>query len=112
MDKTFNRSYESLEEMQSWQHHCTRISEASFQCDTKYKDWDLNTKFIFNGTSVVEHKTNKEKNVETKKTYQRVTSIPKGVVQNMKEGLTETGHANKVAKMISKTIEDAIDVFE
>ena len=111
MNKTFNRSYDSSEQ-EYWQHHCTTISEVSFQCDTKYKQWDLNTKFIFNGTTVVEHKTNKEKNIETKKVYERVRNIPNGIIKNMKEGLTETLDANKVAKYITKAIEANIKAFE
>ena len=79
---------------------------------SKYKEWDLNTKFIFNGTTVIEHKTNKEKNIETRKVYERVKNIPNGIIKNMKEGLTETLDANKVAKYITKAIEANIKAFE
>ena len=113
MDKMFNRTYDQDDKTHHWQHRCSRISEISFECDTKYKDWALHTKFVFNGTNVIEHKTNKDKNVKTSKTYQRISLLSTGVLQTMKEGLTDTKHAKAIADELSKSEEDdAWDDFD
>ena len=111
MDKSFNRTYDEddIRKSNYWQHHCTKISFKSFQCDTKHSKWNLNTKFIFNGSSVVERKRNKDKYVETMKTYQRITSSPNFALLKLKDGMTEDDELDKV---MSKTIESEVEALE
>ena len=111
MDKTFNRTHDEDDgkRKEHWQHHCTTISPNSFQCDTKHSKWNLNTKFIFNDSSVVEHKRNKDKNVETRKTYQRISSMPNFDFLKLKDGMTDD---DKLEDIMLKTMESEIDAWE
>ena len=109
MDKAFNRTYNQSNKTHHWQHHCTQTSRISFGCDTTYKDWDLNTKFVFNKTSMVEHKTNMDKNVATKKTYKRISSKPNDALQTLEEGITEINGGNE---RLDATIESDVDAWE
>ena len=112
MDKSFNRSYEEDDVKKSknyWQHYCTRLSFKSFQCDTKHSKWNLNTKFIFNGSSVVERKRNKDKNVETMKTYKRIATTPNFELLKLKDGMTEDDELDKV---MSKMFESEVEALE
>ena len=111
MDKTFNRTHDEDggKRKEHWQHHCTTISPSSFQCDTKHSKWNLNTKFIFNDSSVVEHKRNKDKNVETRKTYQRISSMPNFDFLKLKDGMTDD---DKLEDIMLKTMESEIDAWE
>ena len=109
MGKAFNRTYKQRNETHHWQHHCTRISRVSLECDTIHDDWNLNTNFVFNSTGVVEHKRNKDKNVATKKTYQRVSTPLNRALQNLKEGITEIKGNNQI---MDGTIESDIDAWE
>ena len=109
MDKTFNRSYERDDTVHHSQHHCNRVSDYSFECDTTYKDWALNTRYIFNGNIVSEHKTNKNKNVKTIKTYQRISMLPDEAIKEIKEGMTNIKYNGEVKKEV---IESRISAWE
>ena len=111
MDKAFNRSQDEDDTKKSdyWQHRCTRLSSSSFQCDTKHRKWNLNTKFIFNGSSVIEHKRNTDKDVETRKTYQRIAQLPNMDFLKLKDGMTED---EELEDIMLKTIESEAEAWE
>ena len=111
MDKAFNRSQDEddTKKIDYWTHHCTRLSSNSFQCDTKHRKWNLITTFLFNGSSVVEHKRNKDKNVETRKTYQRISLLPNFEFLKLKDGMTED---DELEDIMLKTLEAEADGWE
>ena len=103
------KSYQS--DVLGWQHICTLPSVYSFTYDIAgnemlAEEWiypealhDFSQEYVFNSSFLVRHETNRFKNIQTAKTYEKVETLSKHRTENIKDGVTFLADHNEKIKL-------------